>query len=282
MVDMNAEAAEPESRPKRQRAKPKSGGGVASTAIASVVAVAALIMCGLLFMQLQSLRKQLGEAGIEKPAGLGGTALAAENGSGGTGNAENQYDWQDDPRTGIMYPLGDFTANTADGKYAKMELSLELSSGISSHDRQVYQVQQWNYEMQLDEYNKALEQWKKENKISSALTAPALADAAPRLELAGFLLAEGGGEGQADTGPPEMPSPPAEPRTVLEQELDGLKPRIRELIIDKINAATAADLTSATGKSAFKDAVINGINGLIKPYNGLVTGLIISDIVVTY
>jgi flagellar basal body-associated protein FliL len=252
----------------------------AESTVASIIAVAAVIMCVLLFTQLQALRQQLGEAGIEKPAGLGGPALAGEPGENAAGG-ENQYDWQDDPRTGILYPLGEFTANTADGKYAKMELSLELSSGISSHDRQMYQVQQWNYEMQQEEYNKALEKWKKQNKISGARPGKKLANSEAHLTLAGFMLVEGG-EGQAETGPPAMPMPPAEPRTVLEQELDDLKPRVRELIIDKINASTAEDLTSAEGKEAFKQAVVDGINGVIKPYNGLVTGLIISNIIVTY
>jgi len=284
MADVDVEGAQPESKPKRKPPKPKGGGGGMATTVASVVAVAAIIMCVLLFMQLQSFRKQLGEAGIEKPAGLGGSALAAENGEGagpGAGGT-NHYDWQDDPRTGIIYPLGEFTANTADGKYAKMALSLELSSGISSHDRQAYQVLQWSYEMELEKYNEALEKWKKDNKISSAV--PWLAPVPPsqsQFVCAGLILLQHGAPAEA-AGPPEMPQPPEEPRTVLEQELDELSPQIRELIIDKINAATADELTSAAGKDMFKQAVVDGINGLIQPYNGLVTGLIISEKIVTY
>jgi len=277
MADVEVEGAQPESKPKRKPRKAGGGGGGLAAVVASVIAVAAVIMCVLLFMQLQALRTQLGEAGIEKPAGLGGTALAAENGEGGHSSAgTNQYDWQDDPRTGIIYPLGEFTANTADGKYAKMELSLELSSGISSHDRQAYEVLKQNYEMQLEDYNEQLAEWRKKNKISRYLPPGAV-----EFSQAGMILAQHGAPAEAE-GPPEMPTPPAEPRTVLEQELDKLAPRIRELIIDKINASTAEELTSTEGKEAFKQAVVDGINGLIQPYNGMVTGLIISEKIVTY
>lgn len=283
MADVDANDADVKEKPKpkkKVKAAGGGGGGGMGTIIASVVAVAAVIMCVVLFMQLQTLQKKLGEAGVETPAGLNGAAMAAESGHGDA-HGEDAYDWQADPITDIIYPLGEFTANTADNKYAKMDLSLILSSGISSHAREAHQVAIWTYEMQLEEYNKALADWKKKNKISSA--APwrkPLRQDNPQLVRGGLILLMHGAA-PAETGPPEMPHPPVEPRTVLENELDGLQPRIRELIIDKINASTSDELTTSDGKANLKTAVIDGITTMVKPYNGRITGMIISDIILT-
>lgn len=275
MADVEANGAE--TKAKSKAGKPKAAAGGMGTIVASVIALAAMIMCVLLFLQLQALRKQLGEANVDTPAGLGGAAAAAENGHGGEAG-EDPYDWQADPITDIVYPLGEFTANTADNKYAKMELSLILSSGISSHAREAHQVSVWNYEMQLEEYNAKLAEWKKKNKISRAVPQPA--PGAEQSAQTGLILAQHGAPA-ADAGPPEMPHPPEEPRTVLEIELDGLKPLIRELIIDKINSATFAELITPEGKDEFKAAVIDGVSSMVKPYNGRITGMIISNIILT-
>ncbi|MBN2083218.1 hypothetical protein JW859_13550 [bacterium] len=280
-VEGNEAEDKPKPRPKPRLKKAKGSGGNVGTIIAAVVAVAAIIMCVLLFMQMKNMQKQLGEAGIAVPAGLGGDQAMAAEGDGagdeGHGNGEDPYDWQSDPKQGIIYELGDFTANTSDGKYAVMTLSLELTSGITAHDRQNYQVQTDFYNMQMENYTKALEEWRKKNKISRCPVPPLRrAEDAP-LVAAGMLLLQHGAP--VETGPPEMPHPPEEPRTILEQKLDENQPRIREMIVNEINSHSAAELTSPTGKVGFKTVVVDNINGMIDRHYGTVTDLIISDII---
>jgi len=287
MADVDVEATEqeekPKPRPKPRPKKAKSGsGGNIGTIVAAVVALAAIIMCVLLFMQMQNMKKQLGEAGVTMPAGLGGDqAMAAEDdGEGGEGHGdghgEDPYDWQSDPKEGIIYELEPFTTNTADGGFALMQLALVLTSGVTGHDRQVYEVQMLNYEMLMDEYSEKLEKWKKDNKLSLRPASPARQlDDAP-LVAAGIMLMHGGAP--AETGPPEMPHPPEEPRTILEQKLDEKTLLVREMIGEAINTRSGTELLSKEGRVAFKTEIVDEINGMIDRHYGTVTDLIISDI----
>ena len=283
MADIDGESgANGEDKPKRRPPAPKpKGQGNGSSAVTIVLAVVAIVAIGgclFLFLQMQALQSKLGAANVPTPSGLADseTATAEEDGEGHEG--EDPFDWQHDPLE-VKYPLGKFTAKTADSHNAVLNLTLKLESGITSHDREIYEFALQDYEAKMHTYQKLVEEYKKENKIAATPSAGRLAGLGKRdLVRGGFvLLMHGGG-----AAPMEMPVPPEMPpmpRTILELRLDELQDEVREIVIDQINERTMKELDTKAGRDIFKQKIIDRVNGIIDPYNGRIVGAIISEII---
>ena len=89
-------------------------------------------------------------------------------------------------------------------------------------------------------------------------------------------------EGAAKPAEPlAMPEEPVRPLTVMEQVLKKQDSQVRDAIYAQINSHSAAELTSAEGREAFKQAVIEAINTVIDRQYGTVKDLYFKELVTT-
>ena len=266
--EAEVEAAPKPKRVARPRVKTSSGGGGQTAVFPWIIALAALGLSGYLFLQLGALNKRLqGDTG-PKPKGQ----TEAEGGAAQTGGA-GVFDWRAEPEA-VDYEMGMFTANTSDGRAAKMDLWLRIES--------YYVEQEWAaYVAQKETYEKALTQCF--GRVAGTLDEtgnPVKKKKGSQASLNGrFILAAEGGEVKVE--PLKMPEEPLRPRTVLEQELIRQQPLVKDVVIEQINTHTAAELTSAAGKTAFKKAIIDALSAAIDPHFGTIKDVFFTDLVTT-
>jgi len=297
MADIDVDTAEdgggeakPKPKPKPKPPKPAGGGGGGNnmmSIITAAIAVAAIVVCGLLAWQVMSLQAKLGDANIKTPAGLGGDEEAAAEGEGEDGHggghgasADGEYQggWEDDP-VDFKFPMAKFTAKTSDGKAAVMTLALKATSGVTFRDMQQHEADLKHHEILMYKYNEQLEKFFKENEHALA-PADRVYGRFTRddLVLGGFFLMHGG---PAATEYPELPVPPEPPKTILEQKVLEREDEVREVIIDEINEMTASALNTKAGRDIFKTRVIDRLNVMFDRYLGVFTGIVVSEIIST-
>ncbi|GEM_PF-3577060 len=256
--------------------------GSVPTIAAAAVAVAAIAVCVVLFVQVGSLKKQLEASGVEVPAGI-----AAENGEAGAhgeagSQAVDEYSWQDDPME-VIYELGEFQFNTADGKHGMMDIALVLESGWTTEDRLNYEQAKEYHDHQMEMYIEELREYtEKQMGALETPTGPVLAvsERRPRLLRSGVVLAMHGAA--APTGPPEEPGPPPdEPRTVLEKVLDERQPKVRDTVLGLVSTHTSAELITTDGRTTFKQELMDSMNTFIEDYFGRVIDVYFNEFVTT-
>ena len=291
MADVDVETQEggedkPKPRPPKP-AKPKSGGGGPNivTIITAAVAVAAIVVCGLLAWQMMSLKAKLDDAGIQRPGGIGGGEQAAaeeggEEGHGGHGSGNpDDTGWEDNP-VDFKYEMSKFTAKTADGKAAVITLALKARSGVTFRDMEEFEALEQKYEAELHNYEMQKEEYFKAHSSDALEPGSRVVAELNRDDLvcAGFILIHGGA---APVEWPEKPEPPEQPKTILEQKIMEREDEIREVVIDEINSRTADELNTKQGREVFKSKVIDRLNVMFDRYLGVFTGIVISDIITT-
>ncbi len=266
-----AQEAQPKAKPKpKAKLKAGGGGGGPVVAISAVVALAALGVAVFMFLQFQSLKsKMLTDTGANPP-GVPADAQAAEGGEQGAGASDAVQAVREEPEE-IIYHLGEFTGNTSDGKFAKMDISLQIVSYYNAEDWQVY-------ESQFEKYKEALKFWQDFENGKVDATGKPIGDHAA-LPTGPIPAAHGGGEAAAEA--PAKPEPPAKPLSRMERELQTQDALVRSVVIDQINSHTAPQLTSPAGKEEFKQALINAINKAVPQHVGTVEDVYFSQLVTT-
>lgn len=228
------------------------------------VALLGLGAAGFMFMQLQK-AKSAPEEEVQ-PRGVGEHAEAATVGE--VSEAEE-----------VVYELGEFTANTADGKYTKMHISLKIESYYSGLEWAAYEHQLELYEEQLKAYLESLSGAPAEEGAKGGHARALSTRLLALLTLAGSAQASAAAKEEAAA--PTRPEKPARPLTLAEQKLAEHEPEIRDLVIEQINTHTAAQLTSAEGREEFKQALIKALNELLDPRDGQVLEVYFSELVTT-
>lgn len=286
MADVDNERTEgPQGRAKPTAAPlrtVKRNGSVATIA-AAAVAVAAIVVCVVLFMQVGALKKQLQASGVDVPAGL-----TAENGEVGAhgepgGEAVDQYAWQDNPME-VVYELGEFQFNTADGKHGMMDIALVLESGWTTEERQHYEMLKEFHDAEVANYLELMREYNegKMGRLEAPGTDPLLAAARrePRLLRSGVVLAQHGAP--KETGPPPEPDPPPdEPQTILEKVLNERRAQVRDTVLGLVSSHSSAELITAAGKDVFKQELMDELNSFIEDYYGRIIDVYLTDIVTT-
>ncbi len=268
-------------KPPRAPSAAKAGGGPAAI-VPWIIALAALGLSGYLFMQMNTINAKLkGDAG---PLPKGSPeAQAAEHSA--EEPAENVHDWVAEAEE-VDYELEPFTANTADGRVAKMRVSLRLESSYRQDEWEAYMAQMQAFEQARKAYYDIVS-----GKIDPVTGKPPKKKKGEHASVNGrFILAGGGhaavqlasGGGEAKPAePPKMPEEPVRPLTVMEQALKKQDSQVRDVIYAQINGHGAAELTSAEGREAFKLAVIEAINAVIDRQYGTVKDLFFKELVTT-
>ena len=286
MADVDNERTEgPQGRAKPTAAPlrtVKRNGSVATIA-AAAVAVAAIVVCVVLFMQVGALKKQLEASSVEVPAGI-----ADENGEMGAhgesgGEAVDEYSWQDNPME-VIYDLGEFKFNTADGKHGLMDIALVLESGWTTEDRVKYEQDKEFHDYQVEMYLEEMREYAEKHMglLDTAPTGPVLAvsNRQPRLLRSGVVLAQHGAP--KDTGPPPGPDPPPdEPLTVLEKVLAERQAQVRDTVLSLVSTHSSAELNSPEGRETFKQELMDGLNASIEDFYGRVIDVYLTDILTT-
>ena len=254
---------------------PRRGALNLLTIIAMGVAVLALALCAVLFMQLSKAQGALKHAAL--PEGL------KEGGEGADGEKKDTPAVMGDPKE-VTYELGDFTANSKDGKFVKLNLALKLKSFYLQAD--------WdNYQMQLEQYNQQRQQYfdyqKKQSSGASKASWTRQPDAsAGVMTLAsyrpgGSMIVVPAAEGKKEA-PPTLPDKePIRPLTRLEQEMKDDEAHVRSIINEEINSLDAASLISPAGKAEFKKNVMDALNGAFDTTKGTVEDIYFRDMVTT-
>ncbi|MCH7471749.1 flagellar basal body-associated FliL family protein [bacterium] len=260
-VDTGDAGQEPEEKQKAKPAKPALNLGAAIPMAATVFAIAALGASGFLFLKVSQLGEELkGKQDAELPRGL-------EDGDHEGGAHPGKSEPQD-----VIYELGAFTANTADGSHAKLDISLAIES--------YYTLDEW------DAYQNQLAQYEVDRKFYLDYQAGKVDVHGEPLEgnhargRSGLILAQHGAPAKT-VEPPEMPAMPERPLTQMELELDDRYVVVRDLIIEQINLHSASELTSAEGRESFKTAVIEALNALIDDKYGEIKDLFFKELVTT-
>jgi flagellar basal body-associated protein FliL len=271
--DVAVEGAEkPKRAPKPKPVKASSGGGNPAAAVPWVIAVAALAMCGYLFMQMNTISNKLKTDTGPQPKGVPGAQAGGEEGAGKGGLSVE--DWTTDAAT-VDYDLGPFTTNTADaGHFAKMDIWAHIESYYERDVWDAYQADLIKYQDERQNYfdfkagkvDASGKEIKKKKGDQAALNGR-------------FILAAEGGE--KAVAAPTMPEEPVRPLTVMEEQLKEHDAEVRDAINTQINSHTAADLTSAAGRAVFKKAVIDAISQAIDIHYGKVTDVYFKDLVTT-
>jgi len=281
MADVERDDAEgqPPAKParaKRSLPKPSSGGGGSSiaTILGWAIALAALVAVFLLFKQVGALKQSVAEAQGPTPRGVAGGKGAA------TTEPANVDDWQADAQQ-VTYELGKFTANTADGRHAQMEIALLLESYYRQEEWDAYSAQMTQYEEKMKAYlqqqiGPVEEEGKKKKKKA--------AEAAYRsgVIVASYAPVTLAAEGEAAPAPAaEPPTKPERPLTRMEVELQNEDAKVRDIVIKQINLHTATELTSEQGREAFKKAILDQLNTALPQHVGTVLDLFFRALVTT-
>jgi flagellar basal body-associated protein FliL len=253
----------------------RSGAVNLITIIVGAVAVLAIAFGAFMFMQANAAKHKLAQA--EMPDGLKEEAdpHAEQHGEEGVSA---------DPMEAV-YELGDFTANSADGKFVKMKLALVVKS--------FYRLDDWsNYQLEMDQYNdqrqayydfmkstvEGEEKGKKKKEGGHAALPPATQVA---ILLSGSTPVAASEGGKAPE-PPALPeAPPVRPLTRLEAKFKEDDARVRNIIITEINAHSAADMISTEGKADFKKKVMDNLNSSFDRAYGEVVDIYFRELVTT-
>jgi hypothetical protein len=268
-----AEKPKPKPAPKPKPVKASGGGGGGPAAIVPwIIALAALGMCGYLFMQMNAISNKLKTDTGPKPKGS--PEAQAEQKDGAAEGGQSVEDWTLDAAT-VDFDLGPFTANTADaGHFAKMN--------IWAHIESYYERDVWDaYQADMESYKVALKQYYdfKAGKVDATGKEIKKKKGEQAMLNGRFILAAEGGEKKAE--PPKQPEEPARPLTVMEEQLKEHEAEVRDAINAQINNHSAADLTSLEGRDLFKKAVIDAINQKIDSHYGTVKDVYFKDLVTT-
>jgi flagellar basal body-associated protein FliL len=277
MADFEVDNEVQESKPKKS--KKAKGGGNLGMIILGAVAVAAIVMSVVLFMQVSALRQQVYDAGQPWNDAEGGGQQAATNGEShgeetGDGHGVDPMMARAGDPIERTYPLGKFTANTSDGKVAVMDITLALRSYYNEEDLAMYNREMGIYEKKYEEYNTKMQKWlKKEGYVSHPVYD------SPYTLVPAALLAGA----PAETGPPEEPHHPEEPQTIVETMLDSNSSQIKDLIIKHINTHSAASLVTIEGREEFKETIKSTINNQIIEQSdlGTVTDVFFNELITT-
>ena len=255
------------------------GGGNAATIIGWALALAALVAVFLLFKQVSALKQAIGEAEGPTPRG------AQEAGAEGATEAVSIDDWQAEAQE-VVYELGKFTANTADGQHAQMEIALCVESYYRQQEWEAYSAQMMQYEELMKAY---LEQQSgkheegKKGKTEDAGLAPPDASEQQGVINASYpqVVPAQHGKKAEEVKPLEPPVEPIRPLTRMEREIMKQEAKIRDTIIEQINLKSAAELTSAEGRVMFKKAMIDALNNALPRHVGTVIDIYFRDLVTT-
>jgi flagellar basal body-associated protein FliL len=255
---------------------PRRGALNLMTIIASAVAVLALAICGILFMQLSKAQGALKHAAL--PEGLKGGEAAAGEG------AETAPAMMSEPQE-VTYELGDFTANTKDGKFVKLSLALAIKSFYLQDD--------WdNYQLELEQYNEQRKHYfdfqREQAQGAKGKTKANLEEEAPTAE--GVLQADYRPAGMQvipaeehkKEEPPALPEKePVRPLTRLELALKDDDSKVRSIVNNEINDISASELISPEGKAQFKKKVIDAFTAEFDSTLGTVEDIYFKNIVTT-
>lgn len=247
----------------------RPGSGSILVIIIGVIAVIGLAGSGLLFMQLNSAKQKLAEAAV--PEGLKDGAPAHDSDHGSDDSPEPSE---------AVYELGEFTANSADGKFVKMNLALVVKSFYPRDDWENYKIQLDKYEQQRQEY------FEYQRGGSEAAGKDGHAGLPPStyvaILLSGASPAHAAAPPKKEPEPPSMPAaPPARPLTRLESKVRENDARVRNIVITEINAHSAAELISTEGKADFKAKVMEALNSSFDRAYGEVVDIYFRDLVTT-
>lgn len=272
--------SKPKAKPKPKPKKSGGGGGGGSpvTIIAFAVALASLGLAVFMFMQFQSMKSKLLADTGDNPPGTPAEAATAEGGEEG-GESTAVQAVREEPEN-IVYHLGEFTGNTSDGRFAKMDISLQIQSYYNAEDWAVYESQMEVYREKLKFYQEyEMGKIDAEGKPigDHAYLPTGMVHASYRPT--GPVPAQHGGAPAAE--PPTMPEEPARPMSRMERELQRQDAMIRTVVIEQINTHTAAQIISPSGKEEFKQALINAINKTVEAHIGVVKDVYFSQLVTT-
>jgi flagellar basal body-associated protein FliL len=285
MADFELDEAQEEKGKPKPKPKPKpkkaggGGGGGPIVIVLAAVALAALGVAVFLFLQFQTLKsKLLADSGDSPPgtAEAAKEAAAAKEGEGGDSDTVQAV--REEPED-IVYHLGEFTGNTSDSKFAKMDISILLQSYYNAEDWDVYENQMKVYKEKLKFYQDfEMGKIDAEGKpIGDHAYVPS------GIVHAGYVPTGPvhASEGKAAAEPPTLPEEPAKPLSRMERALQKEDPMIRSVVIEQINIHTAAQIISPTGKEEFKQALIKAINAAIEAHIGVVKDVYFSQLVTT-
>src|SRR5690606_3016466 len=103
----------------------------------------------LLFLQLNGLKTKLEDGGtLAVPGEEGGEHADAGHDEHGGESPDNYVV----PAEGVLYELGEFTTNTADNKFVKMGVILEIDSLYDRHEWEVYEAMMDKYDAGVQLY----------------------------------------------------------------------------------------------------------------------------------
>ncbi|MCB1216705.1 flagellar basal body-associated FliL family protein [bacterium] len=282
--------------------KKKAAGGGAKPPILVIVslavAVGAIAFSALLFLQLNGLKSRLEEGGTMavpgEEHGEGEMHADAEHGEHGEESDGNYVV----PAEGVLYDLGEIVSNTADNKFVKMSMILELESLYDRHEWEVYEAMMdkydegvtlyRNYQLGLDEHGNP-----KDGGKGGHAVLPPDTGADDSLQPAGEVqvvaaVEDGNVETEVvpamhgapkEAPPPEMPELPGKPRSLMETMLMENDSRIRDMINDEVTRTLAEDFIRPSGKDLFKDNIRIKINDIIGEQYGRVTDVLLPSIV---
>ena len=241
------------------------------TLVAGVIAIAAIGLSGYMFMQVGNMKKSLQEFSGDLPAGLGGEA--GKEGEGEHGSSAGSFAHIFSKNNNVTYELGEFTPNTADGKFAVLDITLVIESSYYQPDVDHYQDLFAIYEHDLEYYNK----WNS-GKIDRF--------SGDELEEGDHAYIPSGAINSAHGGPTELPAPdkptePVRPMTTLEQEIGKNDSKVRDKVINVVNSFNSTDIISPSGKAQFKQAIIDGLNSVLDPKFGKIVDLYFKKLMVT-
>lgn len=240
------------------------------TLVAGVIAIAAIGLSAFMFMQVNGMKQSLKEFSGDLPVGLGGEA--GETGHGGS-SATSAAIFNE--KVNVTYELGEFTPNTADGKYAVLDITLVIESTYYRPDMEAYQTQYSVYEDELEYYegwnsgeiDKFTGKWKDKKKGDQA-SIPSGAINAAHVE-------------KKELEPPAKPTVPPRPLTVLEQEIGKNDSKVRDNVINVVNSFDSKDIINPVGKAQFKQAIIDGLNSVMDIKYGRIVDLYFKKLMVT-
>ena len=279
MADRNepegtGEDAAPAPKPKRIKVPKPSGGSPPVGAIVGwALAIAAIAVAFIFFNKYTALNKALQEAAGPQPRGAAGE----QAGAGADTEPVNIDDWQADAQE-VVYDIGKFTANTADGGAAQLNVSLLMSSYYREFEWQAYSAEQKNYEEQLKLY---LEQKAGIGKEDEKKSKEEHACGPAGVVVAAYspTLAQHGAPKEEAPALLEPPVEPLRPLTRMEVELKKQDAKVRDIINEQISLRTKADLVSEAGRRQFKQAIIDALSEAIEPHYGTILDVYLKEIV---
>ncbi len=253
------------------------------TLVAGVIAIVAIGLSVFMFLQVSDMKKQMGVFTGDIPEGLknGEDATAGENGDGHGDSTTSAAIFNE--KVDVTYALGEFSPNTADGKYAVMDITLVIESSYYPAEFAQYEGLLTVYQHDLEYFN----DWNtgKIDKYKGTKIESASGDHAS-IPSGAIHAAIPNGAIHASVGPTELPAPelpgkPPRPLTALEQEISKNDSKVRDSVINVVNSFTSKDITNPVTKVQFKQALIDGINNILGDKFGKVVDLYFNKLIAT-